>query len=165
MANEFEYGNSDEYAYEIDSVNSIGFAVIELTGTISAYQEFNTPIQYLNNEVPDSMFILVYTSNNGSNGVTEAFFDDITLEYAPLSSAKNEAGRLSVYPNPASDYVSIDGDISGISEVKVFTAGGQLEKMYALSNKTIDISDLATGLYILEIKSRDEVIHYQVIKE
>ncbi len=165
LANEFEYGESDEFAFEIDSINSIGFAVIELTGTISAYKEFNTPIKYLKSEVPDSMLVLIYASNNNSNGVTQAFFDDIALEYAPLSSAKTLKTKLSLYPNPANDYLSIDGDNSGITEVKIYTANGDFKGIYSLTNLSLDISDLNSGLYIIEIKSKNEVSHHQFVKE
>lgn len=65
--------------------------------------------------------------------------------------------QMSVYPNPATDYVVIDG-ASEMTEVQVVNALGQVvyrNTNVAASQLVINTTDFANGLYIVTVKSQN----------
>ncbi len=57
---------------------------------------------------------------------------------------------ISIYPNPSSDFINIDTQ-EGIVDVKIYNTNGQVVK--TSQHKNIDISDLPTSMYFVEIKT------------
>ena len=62
--------------------------------------------------------------------------------------AETEAGRVEVYPNPASETLRVEG--LEVAEIQVYNALGQLVKEVHGSNE-VNVSDLLEGLYLLRI--------------
>ena len=74
--------------------------------------------------------------------------------------------RIEVYPNPSSKEININSQFI-INSIEILNSLGQKvysEKINAL-NKTIDISALNKGIYIIELKTEKGVIHRKFIKE
>jgi hypothetical protein len=70
---------------------------------------------------------------------------------------------VSVYPNPANNYVSIDTD--GPIAVSVFDASARLvisERFTNASNK-MNISDLASGVYQIQLTKDGKVANYKLV--
>ena len=62
---------------------------------------------------------------------------------------ENEGRLLVLYPNPANDYIHIEG-LEANSEVKIYNAMGALVKVVNVNaNEEIGISELSDGLYVL----------------
>jgi hypothetical protein len=76
------------------------------------------------------------------------------IEDGLMSVDESEAShiQISVYPNPAKDFVRIEG--TKAAEVQVYNAVGQLVKTVQGSNE-IDMSSLAEGIYLLRITDVD----------
>jgi hypothetical protein len=60
-----------------------------------------------------------------------------------------------IFPNPATDYVVIDGINEG-EIVLIFNVNGQLMKRFYqnVSSQQIDITDLASGTYFVKIGTK-----------
>lgn len=74
------------------------------------------------------------------------------------TNIESPKANVIVYPNPTSDYVSIDLNFDPNNTfVEIYTTSGMKVKTEALNEiqNTIDISDLATGVYILKINSQN----------
>jgi hypothetical protein len=70
----------------------------------------------------------------------------------------NAKTSFSVYPNPAKDVVIIQ-TAKSISGVKIYSTSGALVKNIAkVSENKINVSDLATGVYIVKINDSAESI-------
>ena len=74
--------------------------------------------------------------------------------------AKNSLSSLQVYPNPATDYIKLtleNGDIRPV-DVTIFDNSGRkckqisLPKLGRVLNEQLDLSALAHGLYLLEVR-------------
>ena len=101
------------------------------------------------------------------------FTDDWTIgSYDTLSNTEFSSigNSISIYPNPSTDYINFSGlDNFEISEVTIFNQLGQISKRIEfISNKSnsVDVSDLSTGLYFVEITSSDnQKINLNFIKK
>ena len=69
--------------------------------------------------------------------------------------ASQEAPEIHVYPNPATDFVHVQG--IDADEIQVFNAMGQLVKTVRSTNQ-IDVSDLIDGTYILRVIGNIDII-------
>lgn len=67
--------------------------------------------------------------------------------------ANVEEQTISLYPNPAKDYVVLEG-IKG-EKVKVFDVNGRIVKQEVI-NERLDIRDLQSGVYYLQVKDITE---------
>lgn len=68
-----------------------------------------------------------------------------------LSLADNNRNKISIYPNPATNYLYIRG-IPGSSEAKLYDPNGQLVKTCIIyPSERFPIENLQPGLYFLKI--------------
>jgi len=63
------------------------------------------------------------------------------------------SASISVYPNPVTNSFQIDSNINNIESVKLYNITGRLLKTFS-EEVNYDISDLATGIYIANIKTQ-----------
>lgn len=69
----------------------------------------------------------------------------------------------SVYPNPASSTVNIEGDLPEFTNVE--DDQGRIIKQITLSDHIIDVSDLSKGFYVFSFHYADQVIRKKLIIE
>ena len=74
--------------------------------------------------------------------------------------------RVEVYPNPSSKEININSQYI-INSIEILNTLGQrvYKEKINTTNKTIDISALNKGIYIIELKIEKGVIHRKFIKE
>lgn len=77
-----------------------------------------------------------------------------TFEVAVPASLEDGLAGMSVYPNPAREFIQIEGTDSERFQVGVFNVNGVLQISQQLTNKNkLDVSSLKTGVYIVKIHS------------
>lgn len=107
------------------------------------------PIDYENNEMPDSISILFASSRDESAPIAGSRFwvDDVELEGLQVGQKEWSVQSFSLYPNPATNKLYVEG--RGIEGVKVYDLQGQL--LMDVSNKfsSIDIN-LPAGQYLVQ---------------
>ena len=78
------------------------------------------------------------------------YIDDVSLIFAStLSISEEELMSFSIYPNPATDLISISG-VDNIKSIKVYSILGSLEKEVFNTNQ-IDISELSSGIHLIKV--------------
>jgi outer membrane receptor for monomeric catechols len=70
---------------------------------------------------------------------------------------------LSIYPNPATDHIFVDG-VQNIKSIKVYSILGCLEKEVFNTHK-IEVSNLASGIYVVKVRNGTNVISKKFIKQ
>ncbi len=76
----------------------------------------------------------------------------------------NTLNKISIYPNPAQNYIAIKG-FSGNVKASILTLDGRLIKSEVISNNgKIDIENLALGFYNLKIENGIETIYKKISK-
>ena len=91
-------------------------------------------------------------------------FDSFSLNGNELLGLEDfNSSVLAVYPNPATDKITIDG-VENISSIKVYSISGRLEKEVFNSNQ-VDISNLASGIYLVKVSNGNAVLSEKIIKQ
>ncbi|PHO01026.1 hypothetical protein CSC82_25705, partial [Rhodobacteraceae bacterium 4F10] len=70
--------------------------------------------------------------------------------------------KILYYPNPVNDYLQIN--VKESFKVKMFSANGRLI-LNLINNKKIDISNLQSGLYIIQIQVNDKLYFGKILKD
>lgn len=96
-------------------------------------------------------------------GTTNLYY--IKTEYA-LSVPQNATDKkLTLYPNPVTNELNIGASDSKIIEkVSVFNLIGQLVKSVDSNKRTIDMSDLSNGTYLVKVQTNEGIIDRKIIK-
>lgn len=90
------------------------------------------------------------TTNDEIHIDVDTNFEIDTVTTTHLS--ENIIPEISIYPNPVKDFLRIDADLENIQRLEIFNNKGQL-LLNPKSNKSIDISSLEEGYYILKIRT------------
>lgn len=70
---------------------------------------------------------------------------------------------ISIYPNPASNYITISSEENTIKNIHIFNHLGQA--MPVKGNSVIDVSTFPSGIYIMEVEVNGNIIRKRVVVE
>ncbi len=103
----------------------------------------------------------VYVKTLGEWSAADTIHCDSCSNVAGVSDLQD----LTVYPNPADDYLVVSIDRQDFT-VEVYTQTGRkvLEKNVTGNTARLNVSGLAPGVYILRISTRERTLHYRVVK-
>jgi hypothetical protein len=101
---------------------------------------------------------------NNSDNMFKLALDSIQLvRDVPLSinDIENEFPTISVYPNPASEQIYVNGDVAS---VKVYSLTGQ--EMIATNSNTIQVGHFPSGVYLVNaITSKGTLVRTRFVKK
>ena len=75
---------------------------------------------------------------------------------------------ISVYPNPAKDVINVNSSINSFNSVSIVDLNGRVVKSLnfnAVTEAQINISDLASGIYVMNINSEKETFSKKIVIE
>lgn len=81
-----------------------------------------------------------------------------------LSNNEFEQLGIKLYPNPIKNNFTIEGEIV-IEKLAVYNLLGQKVKVFAVNESNYDISELASGTYIIEVLTDKGIARTKIIKE
>ena len=102
--------------------------------------------------VGNGMVYVKATANDGS-GVTDSVA--IAISNQSIGIAEDELLAFRVYPNPTSGKLFIDTDLP-VSEISIYSVTGTLISRFEGEAREINVASLASGVYIIAIKSGNE---------
>ena len=119
-----------------------------------------------------------YTFDYGySKAYTKTTFPSNDGEFSVINISKNSIGiddntlsEISIYPNPASDHITINtsNSISGISKFQILNLLGEIvysDRKEFSETTSININHLEPGLYFIKIENNGSVISKKIIKK
>ncbi len=99
--------------------------------------------------------------DGSDDGWCEVNFVSLVKEVA-AGIPSNGAVGLTLYPNPASTILHIEGD-GHVSSVRIYSILGSLEKAVTGNNiNQVTVDDLASGLYIFSVTTQQGVVNQKV---
>lgn len=90
----------------------------------------------------------------------------LCISCASLSIDENELSPISVYPNPSSSVVTVSREYN-IEKITVYSVVGEkvMERVVDTNEATVDLSNLAPGVYQLVAEGGNIISRSQIIKE
>lgn len=134
-------------------------------------KKLNATSQELNfNSVENSDFAIytaeAYTYGSLDNSVffnLSLFREPITLGDALATLGTEDPKGLSIYPNPATDFVNILSIKHDIQKVAIFDLTGK--QMLSDNRQKINVSKLPSGVYVLSVKTEAGIKNFKFIKQ
>lgn len=158
-----------------------GFYKISLSQTPShpsvSFFEMPVPVRFYSEGKTDSVdFRLIHTQNDQDFTVKVDFPVDsmvIDPEYWLISKTVKVTGtplvqditEFYVYPNPVQNKFSVvlpDGQ--PFRSIRIYSSAGQLKKEYLKRETFFDVSDLASGMYFLQLETNSEISVQKFVK-
>lgn len=89
---------------------------------------------------------------------------EITKIISGIFNINPEAKSLSIYPNPVIDLVNIkiEHDIDGVN---IYNSQGQIIYVKKTNEKSIDLSELKTGIYFINVYSGSDIYQARILKK
>lgn len=134
-------------------------------------QKMNPTTESLNFNSVESTDFSTYTAEAYSYGLLandilfdlSLFREPIILGDALATSNADELKDLSIYPNPATDFVNILNVRHQIEKVLIFDLSGK--QMLSDSKQKINVSRLPSGVYMLSVKTEAGIRNFKFIKQ
>lgn len=148
--------NSDIRTWEstitINQVFNIG-----LTGTFQLYLW----LPDINTNLSSNSDYSVQFANSGLWDATTGYNNLLqTVTLNTLGVKDFTLNNFSIFPNPTSDFITIQFKNSSKEKVKIYNMIGQLVKeTTVLNNKKLDVSDLVNGIYIIRLADKKSITH------
>lgn len=90
--------------------------------------------------------------------------DTFSVDRTALGTAEtNVKAGLRIYPNPASDFITVDTD-KKVGAIVIFDMSGKLVKK-STEGKTLDVKALTPGVYNVQVQTEDGVNAYRIVKK
>jgi len=79
----------------------------------------------------------------------------------------NTAFEFNVFPNPASNFIRIDTDNQTIDQLSIYSMDGKLIRQLTnlRNHENINIQDLSSGIYLIEVQIGEARVSQKVIKK
>jgi hypothetical protein len=136
--------------------------ILEATPTISAEEVKNT---LKNTAYEDS-----YTGNidppghaRWGMGKVDAY-SAVKASYTANITDSEAKPKWKIFPNPSIDFINIEGELTGNENIRIYSVNGT-EMLSTRSANSLDISKLASGMYILQIASEGKDWLYKIVKD
>lgn len=134
-------------------------------------QKLSSTTENLNFSSVEETDFAVYTAEAYSYGILQnkvlfdlsLFREPITLADALATSETSDLKNLSIYPNPASEYVNIVNLKHNIEKVVIFDLSGK--QMISDNKQRINVSKLPSGVYLLSVKTDAGIKNFKFIKQ
>ena len=89
-----------------------------------------------------------------------------SCDACPTSSLVENSMKVNIMPNPANDFIQIESTMS-ISSIEVYSLAGNKVKTFNPNgfNSKINVSELASGSYLLKVNSNDNYKVFNIVIE
>lgn len=104
---------------------------------------------------------VIATANDGA-GATDSI--EITITNQAFSIVEDLANQFTIYPNPTAGLLEITTDLK-IEHITIADLAGNVVFESAQSEKFIDLSGYATGVYMLTVESEEGILQQKIIKQ
>jgi uncharacterized protein YjdB len=81
-----------------------------------------------------------------------------------ITDMESGTNRLKIFPNPARDFLTVEG-VTGITHVEVVDLAGKLQTIELDATNTADISKLSAGMFFLRARTASQQITLKFIKQ
>lgn len=163
-----------------DATKTMGDATFELTATASSglditYTSSDETIATITGSTVTILGVGTTTITasqvgndfyNAAADITQTLtVNDVNSGGVVTSLERLENNTISLYPNPTSDIIQIEGLTGIVSFTLVDVQGQEVLSGQAEDNFELDLSDLASGIYTLTFGNNNQIISKKIVKK
>ena len=114
--------------------------------------------------------IAEFDSGTYNGGWEETYIKGL-LKFSSSTAGVNDLTKMniSIYPNPTNNIINVNlGELTNSANYALYSINGKMigvDKAVYNNNFTVDLTNVATGVYILKIKSDNSVNTFKIIKK
>ncbi len=111
----------------------------------------------------DAINISTYTVNDAGETTIFDSFRVIKEEGSTtvIANATSESSKISTYPNPAGEQITIDSE-EKIEDIRIFSLNGQVV-MSQNGGNVVNLSGINDGVYVMSVKTTEGVYNEQLV--
>lgn len=144
------FPNADE-PYFIGGYNIQRHGSISNNGLIDAIQlELNSEIRFDS----DLRELLITSLRASTNDYITLHYDN---QYLSVNDVDESTQNFKLYPNPSSNYFSIDGDLNA-TEIIIYNNLGQIVHSETFSENIVNVDFLPKGFYFVQLKKENAIL-------
>lgn len=115
--------------------------------------------------VPVKFAFRYFVTSAGPSGTNSDIIgiDSFQVTRSTMATGEVSRNKLSVYPNPATDFIKIDGAYK-LQSVAVYDMSGR-KVAVAVKGNTVDVTSLSNGTYIIDIETDSGNVSEKFIKK
>lgn len=87
---------------------------------------------------------------SGNHGGSDFWIVKLMPDVLATAAVANNEVALTYYPNPATDHITFSTDVTTVT---VYAVSGAMVQQAKVSDRQLDVSQLATGNYMLKVES------------
>jgi hypothetical protein len=141
--------NADDGTYTWSVMDGSGSASIDASGLLTASTDGT---------------VTVIANANDASGIAGTV--TITISNQSVGFEEFNVQNITIYPNPVADNLFIELGENKSTEINILSLSGTVVKSIANNNaKSIDVSDLQQGVYILKVVTNKGVSTQRFIKQ
>ena len=110
------------------------------------------------NSLPIGLYQYAVKAEYADNVISEAVLSNV-LDKITSNINESEIVQFALYPNPANNVLNINRSVTGKAKIEIFTCTGSLILDQAFENEfhstKVDISILATGIYLIKLTDKN----------
>lgn len=143
-----------EYSYDLPS------NATDLPDISAIASNANASVSIIDATSLDGVTRILVTAENNFNSL------EYTIDFNVVLGL-DESIDLKLFPNPVTSHMSFSNPGFEISDISIVSMDGRLNRLPVTRSGTdyqVDVSGLSNGIYVMEIKVKDEVIHRKFVK-
>jgi len=128
-------------------------------------EDYDPPSFYLENDtlktnvefdygISDTSYVLVTLEDSRGFLLSRGFTITITEKQSGATGIRELSKGISIYPNPADQYVNIEG-VDGYQSIEMWELSGRMVQKLSPRNDQLDVSGLKNGIYLLVFDGSD----------
>ena len=150
------------------NTNFVCYASYDFSGNIT-FKRFNPDTFLLEDSLPISDAFgnvkSIITCGAGCYAFNSSDYKVVIIKDTSLSVSEiDNEFKLSVYPNPAAEYVSINNG-ENIEEILIYDINGRLVSHFKNKSENLFLGNLATGIYIVRIIEERRISNIKLFKK
>ena len=138
-------------------IPSAAYGYAAFSERMDEYTQITVPLSYDADNLNCDSLLLIFVSTSISDPQQETILliDDISFEFDYTSVRSNERVNMTLYPNPATDYMMLNLENQADSyDITLYDASGkQVKRMDGLTGDTrVAVNELSAGVYFLKVQ-------------